>query len=266
MSSLSILLCIGLCTLGARSGKAQDKPANDKSLENMLSLVETIQFESGKGSTVPLERQGPVLRWSSPISPGIADALVFLWTDDGRPVVGGQLFKIGDSPWLHEFQSLSTQPLRATAKDQVFWSTEKAGLERLKVPAKFGKPASDGRRRLVQMRQIGRPLVAAHKVDRSSPTRLRLLSTPLYRYSSDRAKVVDGAVFSFAAGTDPEVLLIIEAIRPSGAEKEMHWEMSFAPMTIFACRVEREGKSIWSCDYRPPPHPSDADFHLYIFE
>jgi hypothetical protein len=48
---------------------------------------------------------------------------------------------------------------------------------------------------------------------------LRLLSQPLYRYESTLPEVVDGALFTFVTGTDPELMLVIEARRafPGGA-------------------------------------------------
>ncbi len=47
------------------------------------------------------------------------------------------------------------------------------------------------------------------------PTRLRLLSTPLYRYKEE-GKIADGVLFAFVMGTDPECNLLIEAQRARG--------------------------------------------------
>ena len=40
------------------------------------------------------------------------------------------------------------------------------------------------------------------------------LSQPLYRYGGDDSGVLDGGLFVFVQGTDPEVFLLIEARRP----------------------------------------------------
>ena len=45
---------------------------------------------------------------------------------------------------------------------------------------------------------------------------LRLLPQPVYRYESEDPEVQDGGVFAFVQGTDPEVLLLLEAVRTEG--------------------------------------------------
>ena len=41
---------------------------------------------------------------------------------------------------------------------------------------------------------------------------LRLMPTPLLRYSSATNKIIDGALFAFAQGTNPEALVLVEAV------------------------------------------------------
>jgi hypothetical protein len=66
------------------------------------------------------------------------------------------------------------------------------------------------------------------KLDNSDREELRLLSRPLYRYDPKEGAVTDGAVFAFVMGTDPEVLLLIEAVKESGTTK---WQYAFARRT-----------------------------------
>jgi len=78
---------------------------------------------------------------------------------------------------------------------------------------------------------------------------LRLLTTPVYRYA-DAAEVLDGALFAFVQGTNPEVLLLIEA--PQG-ESPGRWQYGFAPMTSFEAQVRRDDKIVWQQAVAPVP-------------
>ena len=68
-------------------------------------------------------------------------------------------------------------------------------------------------RRLVQTRSLAREF-SGHTIDVNKERwELRLLSQPLFRYEKPEGDVIDGALFAFvtSAGTDPEVVLALEA-------------------------------------------------------
>jgi hypothetical protein len=56
---------------------------------------------------------------------------------------------------------------------------------------------------------------------------------------------VDGALFAFVstAGTDPEVLLLIEAREEKG---KMHWEYAFGRFSDWELRVARNDKEVYA--------------------
>ena len=54
---------------------------------------------------------------------------------------------------------------------------------------------------------------------------LRLMAQPLFRYPEAVAGVVDGAVFSFAMSTDPELLVLLEDREAAGKPA---WHVAFA--------------------------------------
>ena len=54
---------------------------------------------------------------------------------------------------------------------------------------------------------------------------------------------LDGALFTFAFGTDPEVLLVIEAQKtPAGAV----WRYAAAPFTDFEIQLKYKDKLVWT--------------------
>ena len=74
---------------------------------------------------------------------------------------------------------------------------------------------------------------------------LRLLPTPLYRYPAAKTGVVDGALFALVstAGTDPEVLLLLEAKAIDG---KMRWEFALGRFSDWELRVHRKDKEVFS--------------------
>jgi hypothetical protein len=54
---------------------------------------------------------------------------------------------------------------------------------------------------------------------------LRMLPQALHRYNQSKAPLMDGAIYAFVLGTDPEALLILET---DFTANEPRWEYAFA--------------------------------------
>lgn len=248
-------------SIPTQANEDDDGESTDASLNTMVRLAESVEIRAGDQRQV-LTLQPPVQRWSNPIAVQIPDAALFVWTKGQRPAAAAQLFRIGDGPWLQEHQSLSRQRLVGSHDGRVFWSTTSDGIEWQRPSMSVSRPADSEKTRLFQMRSIARAYTAEHTPHSNVPTRLRLLTTPVYQYTQPEEGVVDGALFSFAAGTDPEVLMLIEAWHDPEQEGPSEWRIAFAPMTIFVCRVLRGDETVWSCTYRPPPQTRSSTFIL----
>jgi hypothetical protein len=104
---------------------------------------------------------------------------------------------------------------------------------------------------------------AGHSIDRDEKRwELRLLPTPLYRYPAAKTGVVDGALFTLVsnAGTDPEVLLLIEARESDG---KLHWEFACGRFSDWELHVQRKDKEVFASvpsDKNPFAHDP---LHLY---
>jgi hypothetical protein len=102
-----------------------------------------------------------------------------------------------------------------------------------------------------------------HEVDRDGKRwELRLLPTPLYRYPPAKTGVMDGAIFALmsSAGTDPEVLLVIET---KGANDKMRWEYACGRLSDWELRVLRKDKEVWSSVPSETNPFSHDPLHLY---
>lgn len=246
MSIARPLPWIALCTLAIGAlplAGAQDVPPEtdgaeaDRRLEVMRQSARVYEFETDPPRALRLHDE-PLLRWNNPVS-GVKDGIVALWTDpSGRPAVAAQVFLSRDGVWIHEFQSLAAHPLAMTRDDARLWATQNPGVEMQPLQG-APTPAGSAPARLAQMRGLAREFSAAvdFKTDRrdtrTTHYELRLLSRPLYRYAADHNSVLDGALFAFVQGTNPEVFLLLEAC---DGESGPQWLYGLAPMTGY--RVE----------------------------
>jgi hypothetical protein len=74
---------------------------------------------------------------------------------------------------------------------------------------------------------------------------LRLLPKPIYRYEDLESGIVDGAVFALVHGTNPEVLLLVEA-HPAD-DGAARWKVGFGSLAGARCVVRLDAKEFWTC-------------------
>jgi hypothetical protein len=75
---------------------------------------------------------------------------------------------------------------------------------------------------------------------------LRLLTQPVYRYAEE-GKIVDGAVFIYVVGTDPECCVLVEAYQN---EKGSRYRYAVAPMSIFKLEARYKDTPVWDIERR----------------
>jgi hypothetical protein len=185
----------------------------------------------------------PLLRWSNPTA-GSVYGEVYLWTVDRRPAAVASIYR-----WYHpykdstvEFVSVSEQGVQAKEGEVSQWNTRTPGT-RFADLAGVPRPAESARARLGQMRSLAREFTTELADKRGGDEvvrKLRLLDQPVYRYESPSHKVLDGGLFAFVEGTDPEAWLMLEAVESSTGRS---WRFALARMNIDALRVRR-GDSI----------------------
>ena len=203
-------------------------------------------------------RPDPAYSWTNPVRGGEQDGDVFVWTCRGRAEVVGTFFSYpstGPRSLNHEFHSLSTSVLDVGRPGGAnTWTPKAPGVELAKLP-EAPDPARSPSLRLSQMREITRAFSASSEDFDGKRWELRLLTQPLYRYESTDPDVLDGAVFAFvtSAGTDPEVLLVVEARKPQGAASPT-WHYAIARFSDLTLAVRLKGKEVFTA----PPIPWDS--------
>ena len=206
----------------------------------------SLAIESAPKKALELKKE-PVFEWVNPDRSNQQGA-VFLWLREGRPAALACIFshpheKLPGRQIMHELHALDTEKLLVKRDEYNQWKPE-AGLARKELPD-AGVPAETAGARLLQMRRLAQEFTG-FSVDRDAKRwELRLLPTPLYRYPAAKTGVVDGALFALVstAGTDPEVLLLLEAKAIDG---KMRWEFALGRFSDWELRVQRKDKEVFS--------------------
>ena len=246
--------------LVAASGIAAQQPASSepKSLREVIDAsLESYQVFPDAEAKEPAEVL-PVLRWANN-QRGSEDGVTVLYVHGGRPLAAACIY-----PWAqrleHDFQSLSRGKIVARTLGAVVWQPQEPGVEFADIPA--ASDVEENRpQRLRQMKALAEKFQATMlgwKRDNTDREELRLLTRPLYRYDPKDGPVLDGAVFAFAMGTDPEVLLLVEAVEEAGKAK---WQYAFARRTS----GELEGRIGKEVVWQAARFPAQSDPRLPHF-
>lgn len=267
--SLVLLAAPGSSAAFAAEDDADSTQASEKSarLDEMKRQAAEYQLELAGPTPKELSLHAePLLRFNNPVG-GVPDGIVVMWKESERPAVLAQVFQTADKLWIHECQSLASAGLQMSRDGRIFWQPKDAAGKFVKLdggPALADSPS----KRLVQMRNIAKQFTASddfkvRSTDRETTRhQLRLLPTPVYRYSDADAGVDVAAVFAFVHGTDPELFLVLEH-RSEG--RSAGWRYALAPMTCWAVEAERDGKLIWSVPERLGKSKPTDDYHVWIY-
>ncbi len=244
----------------AKNNRKSEKPDGEetgwqKVFREMAAGYEIVP-EGGPPRKFPL-KPAPIFRWSQPVRGG-DDGAVYVWLDEGRPAVIGSIFAWplpdGKRVVAHELHALTTVPMRARYQEKEVWSLDEPALEFKPIPG-APAPAATPALRLAQMRTLAREFTARSIDRKESEWELRLLGQPLYRYEIEKpaeprsatgrqrdAELLDGAILSFVQGTDPEVLLLLEARRLG---PKASWDFALARFSDLQLIVKHKETEVW---------------------
>jgi hypothetical protein len=270
-SRLSIAMRIVAVVLLATSSPARAEPGKDQTEEtDQVKKARGARLEAMRtrasslavhiGSVGDAERTSvefvanPLLHYSdlagSAESGNTADGTIWAWGKTGRPVVLAGVFfdspRSGIEKWSCELLSLADGPVTvAGGKPGWEWKPAKSDIEWKPLP---DAPAAAQTQvlRARQMKEIARRFTASQTFSPTRTDQLRLMDRPLYRYADSNRGLLDGTIYSFATGTNPEVLLLLEG-RAADGENPV-WNCGLARMTAAECEARLDDKVFWRRD------------------
>jgi hypothetical protein len=231
---------------------ADDTPAaSAKAIEALqkFHLAEAQRwsmFVDDRQQTKAQLRTKPIYVWTNPTRSGGQNGAVYVWIHRGRPVVVGSIFshpEEGKRILCHEFHSLAEEELQPKHPQTEPWEP-KAPVEMLPLVG-AAAPEQSPSKRLLQMKALARDFTAYSVDYMKERWELRLLGQPLYRYEKPQDDVIDGTIFAFvtSAGTDPEVVLVLEARKQGSGPAWFYRAIRFSDSDL---HVQRDGKEVWN--------------------
>ncbi|MCI0361315.1 MAG: hypothetical protein L0211_22765 [Planctomycetaceae bacterium] len=262
VSLAALLTAAGSATSQEPAGTTDARAAHLARMKALASTFEVFATPGKPESKVELAAQ-PVLRYADNTRQTLESSL-WIWGAEGRPtaVMAIEFYPNGQRVprWLYEVASLSTGLIAAQRGEDLKWTAKQPGLV-LQTLADADSPASRPAVRLAQMKSLRARFTAYEHAVIEGRIELRPLTSPLHRYADTDSGILDGAIFSFANGTNPEVLLALEAHQ--SAEKAT-WVYGLAQMTGGAIAVQLDGKDVWERGAAEPPAVRDSYVNGWI--
>jgi hypothetical protein len=253
---ITLLLALGV------TARADDNPSPaDPALEeaDRRSAAIRLRIENGTSGAIVDRVAQPALRFEDPTRANDQGTL-WVWGLSGRPVAVLELYRNTSRDWIYVLNRLTGGPLTARRGDALWWEPREATV-RFSALTDAAAPAGSPTQRLVQMRALARRFSAHEFWDPdNSRYELRLLPQPLHRYHDSGKNVRDGALFAFANGTNPEVLLLLEACEGPG---ESGWQFGAARMGHAEIHLLLDGHETWRAP-RVDPSSSREPYWLYF--
>lgn len=238
--------------------KAEEEKARlAVAVEHMKSFVARLAGDDDK--ELELKEQ-PVLTFGDSTRGNQNGSLWVLGTK-GRPQAFIELFKQAEvADWTHTATLTGKDRIIVKTPRSGQWKPEKSQIEPAAI-ADAPIPEAKKAARLRQIRELARRFTA-HEFWNPNNSRfeLRLLAQPIHRYSDEKQELVDGAAFVLANGTNPEVILLIEALGKD--TKAARWHYSLARAGSAELHVELDGKEVWKCP-RSFGNANDVYFLFY---
>jgi hypothetical protein len=234
--SLAVVIAVASFARGD-DPEAEPAAAADERLAYLRGRMERYRLHSPELPERPYRLEEKLaLRWSNPVS-GVVDGGIFVWSDGKRPLVVAKAF-INETKvaWGEAVQSVAPGPLVMKLDDREVWKPAGPGVTFHTLESKT-KPAASAGARLGQMRLLVRQLeiVGIWGETDTSEWTLRMLTTPIYRYQSEDEGIVDGAIFAFTQGTNPEAIALIEAVNK---DDTLQWQLAVARLSQYGSRAK----------------------------
>jgi hypothetical protein len=257
MRSLCVLcwLIVGLAVVAAADDDRSREEAAEADRLCAAELPHLRLMADGDALDTPTTS---VLRWTNPFD-GRVYGNTYVWLRHGQPAAVGCLYRHfhPHRAFCCELAALTGTKLVAKRNDIVVWQPKD---EWAWHPVRGADPpAATASQRLVQMRALAREFTVEELDKRNLPKgedqTPRLLPTPLYRYDVERTKPLDGALYAFVLGTDPELFLLLECATGTA---QPQWQFGVGRMNRFHTRLKRKGETVWEAVQIDRDSPEDV--------
>lgn len=206
------------------SDAAEEAKATKEAIAEVAEVLDRVQIESFAASdwnkSPHLEK--PALTFGDPTR-GNTRGTLWTWGEKGRPSVVAEVYRVSTfDGWILVFFNTSGGKVRASLDGNGWWR-ENQSTSKFEDLAGTPKPAATNAARQRQIKAIAGRFSAHQFWDPdNSRFELRAIERPLLTYSDPENGILDGALFTFANGTNPEILLMVEARAGQGGKPDRY--------------------------------------------
>jgi hypothetical protein len=245
---LPVLLSVAT-SAGPADGRAQapDEPSEIRKAAEQL--VDSLELEALQdGTWVKAKRIDRPLLLYNDDTRGDDRGSVWGWGEKGRPLAVFEVFqKVNNRPiWIFCVCNTSGGRLRAGRAGTPWWLENDSDIAFKDVPS-APPAAGESPLRQRQMKLLAQNFTA-HEIWEPNNTRydLRRLDRPLHSYRDEEAGIVEGGLFAFANGTNPEIMLFIEARQAKDKASKPVWQFGVGRSAYAELHLEYAGKEVYS--------------------
>lgn len=243
MRRTTALVLIGLCVEAVSAAEpATLSPAQRRErVQSIRVMMQSFNARMGEDTALkPLTLAAEPSLLYADNERDLSDASVWIWEADGKLVaLSGTEWRPKEGTggvWSFECASLTPESVRVTipSGEWVF----KKGAVRLQTVPDAPAAAMSRAQRLLQLRKLADRFTAASSNPNQGRIELRRLAAPLYRQAETATG--DSALFAFANGTNPEVLLLL-----STEGVGMPWTYTVASLSGDGASAQLDEKEVW---------------------
>ncbi len=256
-----------LALAASLQGQPPGPPKPDENLATMKGVASSYRFALDGDRSGPLRLGAePSFRMGKQAADDVLDGALFFWSSEvGRPEAVAQVFQVKDRDgpgghWVQEFISLSPGTFTSDRLGKPSWAPRTPGVEFRPVPG-AARPASAAAQRSRQMKAMAEEFKVSDRFKDKGWSELRLLPTPVARYGKAGSGVLDGSLFAFALGTDPEAFVFLEAREAAGGPA---WHYALAPMGCFALKGSHKGQAVWEVPYKKDAYDPSRPYFVRL--
>jgi hypothetical protein len=195
--------------------KAAQREIARERMEVMAKRIESIVITSDD-PVVPKRMQTASLFRYDDETRGYVDGTVWRLGEKGRPlaIITAELhprYLNGGPKVVYDLLSLTERPFSARSADIPGWTPGRSAVRLMPLPD-APAPSPVAAKRLTQLKEQARRFSGTQIVQETEETtvQLRLLPREIDRYMPGAQELADGAIFLFANGRNPALLLVVE--------------------------------------------------------
>ncbi len=212
--------------------------------EQFVNTIELEQFSDDTWTKV--KRIEKPLLFFGDDTRGHERGSLWAWGDKGRPVAVLELFQnTGMKRWEFGLTNTSGGKLRASRAGEAWWQENESDVVLMEVPGApapaAGAPQRQRQLKLLSQKFTGHEIVVAS----NSRFELRRIERPVHTYRDEEHGLLDGGLIILANGTNPEILLFLEARADPKDKSKAVWQFLVGRAAGVSLHLAIDGKEVF---------------------